>query len=62
MRRCVDCGHPVGNKALFCPRCGAKQPREPKHFYFFGAVHGYARLSAAIASAEACRRTFSGRS
>jgi uncharacterized Zn finger protein (UPF0148 family) len=30
LRRCVDCGQPLGKKDLFCPRCGAKQPREPK--------------------------------
>ena len=29
LRRCVDCGQPLGKKDLFCPRCGAKQPREP---------------------------------
>ena len=30
MRRCHDCGQPLGKKEVFCPRCGAKQPREPK--------------------------------
>jgi rRNA maturation endonuclease Nob1 len=30
LRRCVDCGMPLGKKQMFCPRCGAKQPREPK--------------------------------
>jgi uncharacterized Zn finger protein (UPF0148 family) len=31
LRRCHECGQPLGQKDLFCPRCGAKQPREPKH-------------------------------
>jgi rRNA maturation endonuclease Nob1 len=30
LRRCHDCGQPLGKKELFCPRCGAKQPRGPK--------------------------------
>jgi uncharacterized Zn finger protein (UPF0148 family) len=30
MRRCFECGQPLGKKDVFCPRCGAKQPREPK--------------------------------
>jgi uncharacterized Zn finger protein (UPF0148 family) len=30
LRRCFECGQPIGKKDLFCPRCGAKQPREPK--------------------------------
>ena len=30
LRRCAECGQPIGRKELFCPRCGAKQPREPK--------------------------------
>jgi DNA-directed RNA polymerase subunit RPC12/RpoP len=30
LRRCFECGQPVGRKEIFCPRCGAKQPREPK--------------------------------
>jgi rRNA maturation endonuclease Nob1 len=30
LRRCIDCGQPIGVKDMFCPRCGAKQPREPK--------------------------------
>jgi hypothetical protein len=30
LRRCFECGHPLGKKDLYCPRCGAKQPREPK--------------------------------
>ena len=28
--RCFECGQPIGKKDVFCPRCGAKQPREPK--------------------------------
>jgi rRNA maturation endonuclease Nob1 len=30
LRRCHDCNQPIGAKDRFCPRCGAKQPREPK--------------------------------
>ncbi|MGV3627237.1 MAG: zinc-ribbon domain-containing protein [Betaproteobacteria bacterium] len=30
MRRCQDCGAPVGAKDKFCARCGAKLPREPR--------------------------------
>jgi predicted amidophosphoribosyltransferase len=30
LRRCHDCGQPLGKKDRLCPRCGAKQPREPK--------------------------------
>jgi uncharacterized Zn finger protein (UPF0148 family) len=30
LRRCFECGQPLGKKDVFCPRCGAKQPREPK--------------------------------
>ena len=28
MRRCHECGFPLGKKDVFCPRCGAKQRRE----------------------------------
>lgn len=28
LRRCYECGQPLGKKDIFCPRCGAKQPRE----------------------------------
>jgi uncharacterized paraquat-inducible protein A len=28
IRRCHDCNFPLGNKDLFCPRCGVKQRRE----------------------------------
>jgi len=30
LRRCQDCGQPVGARDKFCARCGAKLPREPK--------------------------------
>lgn len=30
LRRCFECGHPLGKKDLYCSRCGAKQPREPR--------------------------------
>jgi len=30
MRRCHECGQWLGKKDLFCPRCGAKQPRQSK--------------------------------
>ena len=30
LRRCYDCGQPMGRKDIYCPRCGAKQPREPR--------------------------------
>ena len=30
LRRCYECGQPLGRKDVFCPRCGAKQPRDPK--------------------------------
>jgi hypothetical protein len=30
LRRCHECGQPLGKKDVFCPRCGARQPREPK--------------------------------
>ncbi|HEY7742082.1 MAG TPA: zinc ribbon domain-containing protein [Burkholderiales bacterium] len=30
LRRCFECGQPLGKKDVFCPRCGAKQPREPR--------------------------------
>jgi hypothetical protein len=29
LRRCRDCGRPLGHKDRFCPFCGARQPREP---------------------------------
>jgi len=28
LRRCHDCGRPIGARDAFCPFCGAKQPRE----------------------------------
>jgi uncharacterized paraquat-inducible protein A len=28
LRHCHECNAPVGNKDLFCPRCGAKLRRE----------------------------------
>jgi hypothetical protein len=31
LRRCYECGHPLGKRDLFCPRCGVRQPRDPKH-------------------------------
>jgi len=31
LRRCHECGQPLGQKDRFCPRCGAKQPREAKY-------------------------------
>jgi len=30
LRRCHDCGQPLGKKEVYCPRCGARQPRDPK--------------------------------
>ena len=27
MRRCYECGQPMGKKGLFCPRCAAMDPR-----------------------------------
>ena len=30
LRRCCDCSQPLGTRDKFCPRCGARQPREPK--------------------------------
>jgi 5-methyltetrahydropteroyltriglutamate--homocysteine methyltransferase len=27
IRRCYECGHPMGRKEIFCPKCGAKQGR-----------------------------------
>jgi len=30
LRRCHECSQPLGKKDVFCPRCGARQPREPK--------------------------------
>ena len=33
MRRCQDCGAPVGSKDKFCAKCGAKLPREPRLLY-----------------------------
>ena len=30
LRRCHECGQPLGGKDVFCPRCGARQPRQPK--------------------------------
>src|SRR5436853_6417616 len=30
LRRCSDCNCPLGNRDRFCPRCGTRQPREPK--------------------------------
>jgi uncharacterized Zn finger protein (UPF0148 family) len=30
LRRCFECGQPLGKKDVFCPRCGARQPREPR--------------------------------
>ena len=28
LRRCYDCGYPIGRKARYCPRCGARQRPE----------------------------------
>jgi len=28
LRRCHECGQPLGKKDVFCPNCGAKQPRQ----------------------------------
>jgi uncharacterized paraquat-inducible protein A len=28
LRRCPECNFPVGNRDLFCPRCGARLRRE----------------------------------
>ena len=28
LRRCHECNFPLGNRDLFCPRCGAKQRRD----------------------------------
>jgi hypothetical protein len=28
IRRCYDCGFPIGKKARYCPRCGARQRPE----------------------------------
>jgi predicted amidophosphoribosyltransferase len=28
LRRCHECNFPLGQRDLFCPRCGAKQRRE----------------------------------
>jgi len=39
LRRCVECGQPLGKKNVFCPRCGAKQPREPKRRHTAPAPH-----------------------
>jgi len=33
LRRCHECGQPLGTKDIFCPRCGAKQPREPNRSF-----------------------------
>jgi uncharacterized Zn finger protein (UPF0148 family) len=30
LKRCIECGQPLGKKEVFCPRCGTKRPREPK--------------------------------
>jgi predicted amidophosphoribosyltransferase len=30
LRRCFECGQPLDKKDVFCPRCGARQPREPR--------------------------------
>jgi hypothetical protein len=30
LRRCIECNLPLGKRDRFCPRCGARQPREPK--------------------------------
>lgn len=30
LRRYFECGPPLGKKDVYCPRCGVKQPREPK--------------------------------
>jgi uncharacterized Zn finger protein (UPF0148 family) len=27
LRRCHECGQPLGKKEIFCPRCGTKQRR-----------------------------------
>ena len=37
LRRCFECGQPLGKKDVFCPRCGARQPREPKRAV--GSLH-----------------------
>jgi uncharacterized Zn finger protein (UPF0148 family) len=28
LRHCYECNFPLGNRELFCPRCGARQRRE----------------------------------
>ncbi len=28
LRRCHECNFPLGNKDVFCPRCGARQRRD----------------------------------
>ncbi len=28
LRRCHECGFPLGTKEVFCPRCGARQRRD----------------------------------
>lgn len=30
LRRCQDCGAPVGARDRYCGKCGAKLPREPR--------------------------------
>jgi uncharacterized Zn finger protein (UPF0148 family) len=27
LRRCHECGQPLGKKEIFCPKCGTKQRR-----------------------------------
>jgi hypothetical protein len=44
LRRCHECNFPVGNRDLFCPRCGAKQRREKLARAPFAAAQGSARL------------------
>jgi uncharacterized paraquat-inducible protein A len=28
LRPCKDCGYTIGQSAAYCPRCGAKNPRQ----------------------------------
>jgi tripartite-type tricarboxylate transporter receptor subunit TctC len=46
LRRCADCGRPLGKREKFCGRCGTRQPREPR-------VHFVALLFACNLSAQA---------
>jgi uncharacterized Zn finger protein (UPF0148 family) len=44
LRRCHECGFPLGTKDVFCPRCGARQRRDKIVDRHRGAYRCYVAL------------------